>query len=257
MRYTSGVYTDVGIKKKTNQDSMLLQHMSTERGESVFAVVCDGMGGLQKGELASAEVIRACANWYKNYFPTIISNGVLNTDMLRKSWLELMHTQDDSISRYGAINGFSLGTTLSCLLIYDRQYFIANIGDSRVYLLSDDVYQLTHDHTVIQQKIDQGILTIEQAQTDPSRSVLLQCIGASDYVEPDFFAGSVAPDTCFLLCCDGFRHMITPAEMHRVLNKKTTKDTSSIESGLRHITETLKSRGETDNISAILIRTFN
>lgn len=257
MKYTSGVYTDVGIKKKTNQDSMLLQHMTTERGESVFAVVCDGMGGLQKGELASAEVIRACSNWFRNYFPTIISNGVLDTDKLRKSWLELMHSQDDSISRYGARNGYNLGTTLVCLLIYDGKYYIANVGDSRVYLFSDDVYQLTHDHTVIQQKIDQGLLTLDQAQSDPSRSVLLQCIGASDYVEPDFFAGNVAADTCFLLCCDGFRHMITPSEMYKILNKKTMTDTGAIETALRQITETLKSRGETDNISAILIRTYN
>ena len=255
MRYISGVHTDVGIKKKTNQDSMLLQHAQTERGEAVFAVVCDGMGGLKKGELASAEVIRACSDWFRNYFPTIIPNGVLDTDKLRASWLELMHTQDDSISRYGASSGFNLGTTLVCLLLFNGKYYIANIGDSRVYLLSDNVYQLTHDHTLIQQRIDQGLLTLDQAQTDPDRSVLLQCIGASDYVEPEFCAGDVVADTCFLLCCDGFRHMVTPSEMYEVLNAGLMTDTGRIEASLMQIAEMLKSRGETDNISAILIRT--
>lgn len=255
MKYISGLHTDVGIKKKTNQDSMLLQHAQTECGEAVLAVMCDGMGGLKKGELASAEVVRAFSDWFKNYFPAIIRGGVLDADRLRTSWLEIMHSQDDMISHYGARNGYNLGTTLACLLLFNGKYYIANIGDSRVYLLSDRVYQLTHDHTVIQQRIDQGLLTLEQAQTDPDRSVLLQCIGASDYVEPDFFAGDVAAGTCFLLCCDGFRHMVTPSEMYASLNAKLMTDTAKIETGLKRIVEMLKQRGETDNISAILIRT--
>lgn len=256
MKYISGLYTDVGIKKKTNQDSLLLHHAETKQGEVVFAVVCDGMGGLQKGELASAELISRFSEWFKQSFPAYIVNGVLDADRLRNSWLEILRTCDDDISRYGSHSGFNLGTTMTCILIFGNQYFVANIGDSRVYMLSDNIYQITKDHTVIQQKIDQGILTLDQAQNDPNRNVLLQCIGSSDYVEPDFFTGTVSPNVCFMLCCDGFRHVVTPSEFYSYLNASRMVSTEAIEGTLAQLTELIKSRGETDNISAIVIRSF-
>lgn len=164
-----------------------------------------------------------------------------------------MREQDSRISRYGAVNGWKLGTTLVCLLIFGGQYYVGNIGDSRAYLLSDQTYQITHDHTVVQRKLDQGLITMEQAATDPQRSVLLQCIGASDYVEPDFFGGPVAPGQTYLLCCDGFRHVVSPAEMFEALGPGRCQSTNAIEQALAQLTELNKSRGETDNISAILI----
>ena len=256
MKYVSGLYTDVGIKKKTNQDSLLLQHAETKYGEVVFAVVCDGMGGLQNGELASAEMINRFSEWFKQSFPALIANGTLDAESLRLGWLDILHTGDDDISRYGSHNGYNLGTTVTCILIFGNQYFVANIGDSRVYMISDNIYQITKDHTVIQQKIDQGLLTIEEAENDPSRNVLLQCIGASDYVEPDFFTGTVVPNICFMLCCDGFRHVVAPSEFYTYLNASQMVSTEAIESMLMQLTETIKGRGETDNISAIVIRSF-
>lgn len=256
MKYISGLYTDVGIKKKTNQDSLLLQHAETKFGEVVFAVVCDGMGGLQKGELASAELINRFSDWFKNRFFYVVENGAIDANRLRTDWLEILHNADEDISRYGSHNGFNLGTTMTCILIFANQYYVANIGDSRVYMLSDNIYQITKDHTVIQQKIDQGLITLDQAQNDPNRNVLLQCIGASDYVEPDFFTGIVSPNVIFMLCCDGFRHVVTPSEFYRLLSVDNLKSTEAIEATLNRLTETIKSRGETDNISAIVIRSF-
>lgn len=256
MKYVSGLYTDVGIKKKTNQDSLLLQHALTKNGEVVFAVVCDGMGGLQKGELASAELINRFSQWFKQSFPKSIVGGTLDADRLRLDWLDILHTGDDDISRYGSLNGFNLGTTMTCILIYADQYYVANIGDSRVYIISDDIYQITKDHTVVQQKIDQGLLTIDEAQNDPNRNVLIQCIGASDYVEPDFFTGMVTPNICFMLCCDGFRHVVTPSEFYYYLSASKMKTAEEIELTLKQLTELIKSRGETDNISSIVIRSI-
>ncbi|MCH5198320.1 MAG: serine/threonine-protein phosphatase [Oscillospiraceae bacterium] len=256
MKYISGLYTDVGIKKKTNQDSMLLLHAMTDYGEAVFAVVCDGMGGLQKGELASAEVVRACSKWFKEVFPTTIAGGKLDAVKLQSDWSDLIDDQSNSISRYGVINKLSLGTTITCLLIFGGRYYVANVGDSRVYLIKDQVYQITHDQTLVQQKIDNGIITVDQAQNDPERSILLQCIGASDFVKPDFFTGAVEQNTVFMLCCDGFRHMITPQEFYSYLNASKLGSQDAIEGNLRVITELLKQRRETDNISAIAIRTY-
>lgn len=254
MKYLSGYYTDVGTQKKTNQDSMLLMHADTAYGEAVFAVVCDGMGGLQKGELASSESAAAMREWFVQGFPLLIQGGVLDTEGLHRDWLNIMRTQDARISRYGAEYGLSLGTTLVCLLLFRDQYYVANIGDSRAYLLSDQTYQITHDHTVVQRKLDSGLITPEQAITDPQRSVLLQCIGTSDYVEPDFFTGAVQNGHGYLLCCDGFRHVVAPTEFYSALQSKNFKEERTVNAALKQLAELNMSRGETDNISAIYIR---
>lgn len=256
MKITSGLYTDVGIKKETNQDSMLLLHAMIDNCEIVFAVICDGMGGLQKGEVASADVIHTLHTWFKERLPAICPGGQLDVAKLQQDWLDLIDSRCDAISRYGSVNGFSLGTTLACILIVGNQYYVANVGDSRVYMIKDDVLLITHDHTLIQQKIDEGLLTYEEAQNDPQRSVLLQCIGAGDFVKPDFFTGPVENNTVFMLCSDGFRHMVSVDELYMYLNPNRLVDPTSIEANLREITELLKQRGETDNISALAIRTF-
>lgn len=256
MKFVSGLYTDIGIKKSTNQDSMLLLHAMIDNCEVVFAVICDGMGGLQKGEVASADVIHAFHQWFKERFPAICPGGRLDVNQLQQDWSDLIDARCDAISKYGSVNGFSLGTTLTCLLIVGNQYYIANIGDSRVYLFNNQVMLLTHDQTLVQQKIDEGLLTYEQAENDPQRSVLLQCIGASDFVNPDFYTGPVESNAVFMLCSDGFRHLVSTDELYSYLNATRLVDQTSIEANLRDITELLKMRRETDNISAIAIRTF-
>lgn len=256
MKYISGCFTDIGNKKSTNEDSMLLMHASIDRQDAVFAVVCDGMGGLKKGEVASAEVVQACSQWFSNEFPKAVSGSVLDAAQISQQWQELMVEQDRRIAQYGMQKGFELGTTMVCILLFGRHYYIANIGDSRAYLLSDQIYQITHDHTVVQRKLDLGEITYEQSLTDPQRSVLLQCIGASDYVKPDFFAGEVQPNQSFLLCCDGFRHVIDPAEIFRMLRPQMLTNEKFIEKQLQSMTELIKARGETDNISALVIRTM-
>ena len=256
MKITSGLYTDVGIKKETNQDSMLLLHAMIDNCEIVFAVICDGMGGLQKGEVASADVIHAFHQWFKERLPVICPGGRLDVNQLQQDWSELIDNRCNAISRYGTINNISLGTTLSCILIVGNQYYVANVGDSRVYLIKDQVMLITHDHTVVQQKVDEGLITYEQAESDPQRSVLLQCIGASDFVKPDFFAGTVESNSVFMLCTDGFRHLVSTDELYMYLNVNRLVDPATIEANLREITELLKMRRETDNISAIAIRSF-
>ena len=106
-----------------------------------------------------------------------------------------------------------MGTTVVAFLVVDDKYYIMNIGDSRAYMVSDAIYQLTKDQTYVQYEMDLGHLTWEQAQTHPQRNVLLQCVGASDEIHPDYFVGDANPDTTFILCSDGFRHVISPDEI--------------------------------------------
>ena len=255
MNYLTAAYTDVGIRKDTNQDSLLIQKASTDFGPILLAVICDGMGGLAKGEVASACMIKAFSEWFRKELPPILYSG-MQMEMLRDSWDRLVQNTSRKIGDYGDRIGVSLGTTCVALLIVDQIYYILNVGDSRIYLITDNVYQLTKDQTYVQREMDAGRMTYEQSLTDPQRSVLLQCIGASDYVEPAYYVGSVQPNQSFLLCCDGFRHVVDPAEFYDYLNPGISVDSDVMQANLRYLTELNKQRRETDNITAALIRTY-
>ncbi len=255
MNFLTAFHTDVGIKKSTNQDSLLIQQAQTEEGNVLLAVICDGMGGLAKGEVASACMIRAFADWFTQELPKILSGG-LQTEALRKSWEQLVHTVDHKIVNYSAKNNVSMGTTCAAMLIVGTCYYIMNIGDSRIYLISDNVYQLTKDHTYVQREMDAGRMTYEESLQDPQRNVLLQCVGASPVIEPDFFMGEVEANQCYMLCCDGFRHVIGPQEFYQMLNPSAATDQTVMRQNLQVLTELDKQRQETDNITAALIRTY-
>ena len=148
-----------------------------------------------------------------------------------------------------------MGTTIVAMLIMNDHYYLMNVGDSRAYLLADQLYQLTKDQTFVQYEIDAGRLTEEEAKYHPQRNVLLQCVGASEVVTPDFYEGPVYPDTVFMLCSDGFRHIITPEEIYQYLNPSVLVDENVMKNNAVYLTELNKQRREVDNISVALIRT--
>lgn len=255
MKYTAVSHTDKGIVKDINQDSMLLMQAKSSMGEIIFAAICDGMGGLKKGEVASAEVICALANWFKNDLPYLLTEE-FNPLNLKDSWKFVVERESDRISEYGLQKGFSLGTTMVTFLCIGNQYYIANVGDSRVYRVeSDRLYQITHDHTLIHQEIDLGLMKPEDAKQDIRKNILTQCIGASGSVEPDFFSGTLRPGQLYLLCCDGFRHVIDQEEFCRFFDPAAMKSEAEMKRALPGVVDEIKRRGERDNISAIMIRT--
>lgn len=255
MNFLTAFHTDIGIKKKTNQDSLLIHQAQTDAGNVLLAVICDGMGGLAKGEVASACMIRDFSDWFRLNFPNMLSAG-LQPEALRASWEKLVSSVDQKIANYSIEHNVSMGTTCVALLLIENTYYIMNIGDSRIYLLSDNIYQMTKDQTYVQQEMDAGRMTYEQAMRDSKRNVLLQCVGASPRIEPDFFMGDVRANQCFMLCCDGFRHVIDPQEFYQFLNPTISNDPNVMRQNLVYLTEMNKQRNETDNITAILIRTY-
>ena len=254
MQFLTALHTDIGIRKETNQDASVLLQASTDYGNVLMAAVCDGMGGLDKGEAASASLACALSDWFQTEFPSILYEG-LNSDRLRVSWERLVNQANRCISEYADKLQVHMGTTCVVLLIVGELYYILNVGDSRVYLLSDDVYQLTKDQTYVQREVDAHHLTYAQAQLDPRRNILLQCVGASDAVAPDYYSGKLAAGQCFLLCSDGFRHRLEPWELYQRLSPAAASSREQMHEQLRILTELNKQRRETDNITAILIRT--
>ena len=246
-------YTDAGIRKHINQDSMLLMKAGTACGNVLLAAVCDGMGGLEEGEAASAALVRSLAGWFSGEFPGILYGG-LKPDVMQKSLERLICTANRRIRNYGRGKGIRLGTTCAAFLAAAGQYCIMNIGDSRVYLLNDHIEQLTKDQTLAQQEEDLGRITQEQARKSPKRNILLQCVGANPSVKPDFFCGKTGHGSCYLLCSDGLARRLTPEEIHERLNPSAVTSGQYISDNLRHLTELAKARNEKDNISALLIK---
>ncbi len=247
--------TDIGISKSTNQDSLSVKLLNTRQGRMVMAVLCDGMGGLEKGEVASASVIHAFDIWTREKLPSLC-NSSLEDSVIRQEWESIVVSQNKLLHQYGAGQGVSLGTTLVAFLITEQRYYLMNVGDSRAYEISGQLRQLTEDQTFVAREIKLGNMTPEQAKTDVRRNVLLQCIGASDMVYPDMFFGAVNLNAVYMLCSDGFRHEITPEEIYQALGPAAVPDEASMNRNARGLIELNKARQEKDNISIVLVRTF-
>lgn len=251
MRYIATADSDIGISKSTNQDSVLIKHAATGLGEVLMAIVCDGMGGLSKGELASATVIRAFARWFEEELPVELEN--LDMQVIGGKWSRMLKDLNQKILHYSNQYGFSMGTTFSGILFVDDRYLIAHVGDSRIYQIGPSLRQLTMDQTFVAREISRGTMTPEQAKRDKRRNLLLQCVGASKNMEPDILYGT-AQRGGYLLCSDGFRHEISEAEIYRSLKPANLTDKNAMHSHVKYLIEQVKARNERDNISAIVVK---
>ena len=255
MNFVVAYHTDIGISKHTNQDSLAIKMMDTSRGRATLAIVCDGMGGLSKGELASKEVIRSYCDWFDVAFAKGAMNDNFNMDQMLVDWRNIAIENNRRLSEYGNSHDVMLGTTLSAILFLEDNFYIVHVGDSRIYQLhNQEVTQLTTDQTVIAREIARGNLTEEQAKRDARRNVLLQCVGASKYVEPELIQGKICPGAVYLLCSDGFRHEITNEEIYQRLNGEEHTTSLEFRNGLVELTELVKTRQERDNITAIVLK---
>lgn len=255
MNYLIAADTDIGTTKDTNQDSLSIKIMQTNQGKMALAVLCDGMGGLDKGEVASASVIRAFDDWAKNRL-AVLSCNPLSDYSIQSEWEEIIASQNQILREYGKRQGVALGTTVVILLLTESRYYLMNVGDSRAYEIDSSLVQLTQDQTFIEREVSQGRMTREEAENDPRRSVLLQCVGASDKVYPDMFFGDTKKNALYLLCSDGFRHELTPEEIFQYCNPQVLCDEKQMEQTARALIDLNKMRQERDNISVALVRTF-
>lgn len=255
MQYWATAQTDIGIAKQVNQDSLTVKIAETPIGDIVLAVICDGMGGLKLGEVASASVITTFQDWFYRELSELIRNE-LSEELLREVFMDMVSRENEKIMLYGKQENITLGTTLTAALILRDKYYVIHVGDCRLYEITDELKQLTKDQTYVAREIELGRMTEAQAQVDNQRNVLLQCIGVNAKVEPVFFSGNVKKDATYLLCSDGFRHQITENEIYEFCCPNHNVDSISMQKNIQHLIEVNKSRQERDNISAILIRSM-
>ena len=251
MHYMATADTDIGIKKQTNQDSILIKHGQCEKGEILLAVICDGMGGLKKGEVASATVVKKFSEWFDSELPFELKN--LDMNIIADKWSLLLKDLNLKIAEYGQQDGIRLGTTFTGVLFIDDQYLAVHVGDTRLYQLDSGLKQLTTDHTFVAREIRRGNLTVEQEKKDKRRNMLLQCVGASERIEPEILTGTVQQGA-YMLCSDGFRHEISESEIYESLNPVNLINKEAMHNNVKYLIEQVKKRNEKDNISVVLVK---
>ena len=252
MHFIATADSDIGISKDTNQDSMLIKHAEVDGNEILLAVICDGMGGLSKGELASATVIRAFSEWFDNELPYELDN--VDMYVIGAKWSLLLKELNAKILEYSSENHIEgIGTTFSGILFIGDEYVIGHVGDTRIYHIGSSLTQLTTDQTFIAREISRGTLTPEQAKTDKRRNLLLQCVGASRSVEPQIICGKTEIGA-YMICSDGFRHEISESDIYESLNPINLMNGDAMHNNARYLIELNKDREEKDNISVLLIK---
>src|SRR5579859_4069694 len=185
--------TDVGIIRSGNEDNFL---MVPDKG--VF-IVADGMGGHAAGEVASEMAVRVIAR-------EVGSLQGLNDEQVAERMRLSIRAANGAIFERTLTehDKRGMGTTVTALTLFANRFLIGQVGDSRAYLLRDGkLAQVTKDHSYVQEQVDAGYLTPEQARTHPYANVITRCVGASADVMPDIFSGTVRPGDVFLLASDG------------------------------------------------------
>ena len=254
MRYLYSAVTDAGTVREENEDCVMIQEFRTSIGPVVLAVLCDGMGGLAQGEVASAYVVQMFQTWAQTGIDRLCEAGIQDWQ-IRQEWEEIVSQCNASIREYGFVNGFRTGTTLVAFLLTPSRYYVLNVGDSRAYEITDrTVRQLTEDQSVVSRDVRRGLITEEQARTDTRRNILLQCIGVKEEVIGQFFFDTPEQDATYILCSDGFYHEITKQEMMTYLAPSQILDAAAMNERAKYLIEQNKYRGERDNMTVAVIK---
>jgi protein phosphatase len=207
-------------------------------------IVADGMGGHAAGEVASEMAVQILQRELTE-LRDLEANGVERrmTEALKAANRAIHERTLKEVDKQG------MGTTVSVLIVSGRRYLIGQVGDSRVYLLRDGALtQLTKDHSYVQEQVDAGFLTPEQARYHPYSNVITRCVGASPEVEPDSYRGEVKPGDVFLVASDGLTGMVDDRRLQALLLSRVTPDRK-----VHQLIYEANGRGGLDNITAIVV----
>ena len=253
MEFTTAYCTDKGNVKAINQDALLIKTASSKFGNIIFMAVCDGMGGLEQGEVASSTMIKHLSDWFSRELP-----GILRMQPYEKPICDSLNTLIDQVNKqlmgYGEDSGIKLGTTLTAMLVISEQYIVVHVGDTRLYEISDEVKQITVDQTLVAKEVRMNKLSPKEAEQDPRKHILLQCIGASKNLEPEFLSGRLKEKSVYIICCDGFRHKITKEEMKQEFGNIVPNREDLLFEQCRNLVRLNMERGEKDNITVVALQ---
>lgn len=241
MKLVHAARTDVGMMRSGNEDNFTVDS-SAERG--IF-IVADGMGGHAAGEVASEMAVQIVQRELAHVTDLDADNVVdLVAGALKRANRAIHDRTLTEVDKQG------MGTTASVLLLARSRYLIGQVGDSRVYLLRDGQFsQLTKDHSYVQEQVDAGFLTPEQARYHPYSNVITRCVGAGQDVEPDIYRGAVRAGDLYLVASDGLTGMVDDRRLAQLLNSRAEPDRK-----VQALIAEANGRGGLDNITAIIVQ---
>lgn len=231
--------TDIGRKRKVNQDYVYTSENPVGNLPNLF-IVADGMGGHNAGDYASkltvetmvSEIEKSCERQPARIFERAIS------------------TANEVIRRQAALEPDmeGMGTTVVAATCVDGQLQIANVGDSRLYIVGKEIRQVTRDHSLVEEMVRIGSISHEEARIHPDKNIITRAVGASDSVEADYFTVDMDAGDVVLMCTDGLTNMLEDEEIRMILN-----GARDIVEKAQSLVEAANANGGKDNISVVLI----
>ncbi|MCU6744116.1 Stp1/IreP family PP2C-type Ser/Thr phosphatase [Suilimivivens aceti] len=234
--------TDIGRKRKLNQDFVYSSDEAVGNLKNVY-IVADGMGGHQAGDYASKCTVETMVREIKGCFEQspirILSRAIrIANDQVRRKARE-----DESL--------YGMGTTVVAATVLGKYLQVANVGDSRLYIINEEVRQITRDHSLVEEMVRMGGLDREAARNHPDKNIITRAIGARDTIEIDFFHEELKSGDLILMCSDGLTNMLEDEEIGRIL-----KTPGTIEERAERLIDAANQNGGRDNIAVILIDAF-
>ena len=232
--------TDIGRKRKMNQDYVFATDSPIGGLDNLY-IVADGMGGHNAGEYASAFSVEELKD-------LVVELGQAEIEIILHRALQevnrRLRTVAASDSRY-----YGMGTTIVIATVRGGILYVANVGDSRLYLKKNRLRQITVDHSLVEEMVLAGTLDQKKARMHPDKNVITRAIGAEDTLEIDFFREKVTEGNIVLMCSDGLTNMVEDSEIEEILGSSR-----SLEDAGGKLLEKANENGGSDNISVLLVK---
>ncbi len=237
--------TDIGRKRKLNQDYVYTSEQPVGPLKNLF-IVADGMGGHNAGDYASRYTVETMAGLIENATGDDVEK-VLN-DAIQTANRQLRKRASEDESLYG------MGTTVVACTVDGRYLHVANVGDSRLYLIRQGgsvISQITKDHSLVQEMVRMGGLDEEEARNSKDKNIITRAVGASEDLLVDFFHLELAQDDMILMCSDGLTNMLEDEEIRMIVSGQR----DIVEKAQKLISEANEHGGK-DNIAVVLVEPF-
>jgi protein phosphatase len=266
VRLEIAAWTTTGLVRAGNEDAFALLHVAGARqddlDDSVLVLLADGMGGSEAGEVAAALAIQTVRHFLLDHEEFAVPAGrhgeepaPVNTEMcaelitaaLKEANRAVFDAAESGTGRHG------MGCTAEVVYLRGHELIVGHVGDSRTYLFQDGrLVQVTRDQTMVNRLVDLGALTLEEAETHPQRSELLQAIGGRSHVEPALYRHSVKAGDWVLICSDGLVNHFSAGDIEEMLQREAT----SAEMAARRLVNGANLRGGSDNTTVVAVRIY-
>lgn len=235
--------TDIGKNREMNEDFLFVSKTPVGNLPNLF-MVADGMGGHNAGEYASRRSVE------------IITDELMRSqEKAPEKLLEQAVQKANSVILESAQNDPAkqgMGTTIVALAIIEEKACVANVGDSRLYIVDETIRQITEDHSLVAEMVRKGELEQSQAKDHPDKNIITRAVGVAQKLKVDFFERELHTGDLVLLCSDGLTNMVSEEEIMKIVNHADT-----LEESTEKLVEAANENGGKDNITVILIEPFN